>query len=47
MGYLTQAKEVEIYDIGPFLKSQLFKTNGYSYKQQGNEPVIVKNFGAA
>ncbi|KAH9822432.1 MCM2/3/5 family-domain-containing protein [Melampsora americana] len=41
-----RAKEVEIYDIGPFLKSQLFKTNGYSYKQQGNEPVIVKDFGA-
>ncbi|KAG0140469.1 hypothetical protein CROQUDRAFT_356950 [Cronartium quercuum f. sp. fusiforme G11] len=42
-----RAKEVEIYDIGPFLTSQLFKTNGYSYKQQGNEPVIVKNFGVA
>ncbi|CAH7690885.1 minichromosome maintenance protein 2 [Phakopsora pachyrhizi] len=39
-----RAKEVEIYDIGPFLKSQLFKTNGYSFKQQANEPVIIKSF---
>lgn len=25
----TRAKELEIYDVAPFLKSKLFVTNGY------------------
>lgn len=41
-----RAKEVEIYDVGPFLKSQLFKTNGYHFNHQDREPVIIKHFGS-
>lgn len=35
-----QAKEHEIYDVAPFLKSKLFATNGYKL----NENVIEKAF---
>ncbi|POW15502.1 hypothetical protein PSTT_02107, partial [Puccinia striiformis] len=43
-----RAKEVEIYDVTPFLKSQLFKTNGYSFQQNDREEgLIIKSFGSS
>jgi len=48
----ARAKELEIYDVAPFLKSPLFAANGYSLSSSssstgGQEPVIVKRFEAA
>jgi hypothetical protein len=28
-----QAKELDIFDVSSFLRSRLFTTNGYTYKQ--------------
>ncbi|OCF57773.1 minichromosome maintenance protein 2 [Kwoniella mangroviensis CBS 10435] len=40
-----RAKELEIYDVGPFLKSQLFRTNGYKLiDSEGQGKVIEKVF---
>lgn len=36
-----QAKDLEHYDMEPFLRSSLFKANGYKHK----EGVITKSFG--
>lgn len=41
-----RAKEHEIYDITPFLRSKLFKTNGYKVIQgDGGKDAIQKTFG--
>ncbi|KIY67746.1 MCM-domain-containing protein [Cylindrobasidium torrendii FP15055 ss-10] len=41
-----RAKEHEIYDITPFLRSKLFKTNGYKVIQgDGGKDTIQKTFG--
>lgn len=37
---VSQAKELEIFDIGAFLKSQLFKNNGYTHRDGS----VLKNF---
>ncbi|WVW85280.1 hypothetical protein I302_107318 [Kwoniella bestiolae CBS 10118] len=40
-----RAKELEIYDVGPFLRSQLFRTNGYRMVDtDGQGKVIEKVF---
>ncbi|KAK4057384.1 MCM DNA helicase complex subunit [Microbotryomycetes sp. JL221] len=38
----ARASELEIYDVQAFLNSQLFKTNGYSKRENGS--VILKTF---
>ncbi|EPQ31754.1 uncharacterized protein PFL1_01086 [Pseudozyma flocculosa PF-1] len=39
----TRAKEVEVYDVRPFLASKLFSANGYTYNAA--ERSITKRFG--
>lgn len=38
-----RAKDLEIYDVAPFLRSKLFAANGYTVR----EGVVEKVFGAA
>jgi len=40
--FAFQAKELEIYETTPFLRSALFKRNGYTLAADGKE--IVKKF---
>ena len=40
----TRAKELEIYDVAPFLKSRLFSANGYKVVQLPGGAVIEKVF---
>ncbi|EFP89634.1 uncharacterized protein PGTG_15597 [Puccinia graminis f. sp. tritici CRL 75-36-700-3] len=40
---MLMAKEDEIYDVRPFLKSLLFSTNGYSF-QQHDQAGMIKSF---
>ena len=40
-----RAKEHDIFDITPFLRSKLFKANGYQVAQDGEgKDVILKKF---
>ena len=39
----AQAKELSIYDVQPFLKSTLFRTNGY--KLDNGRGIISRTFG--
>lgn len=38
-----RAKDLEIYDVSPFLRSKLFSANGYKVK----EGVVEKVFGGS
>jgi len=40
----TRAKELEIYDVAPFLKSRLFSANGYKIVQAQGGALIEKVF---
>jgi len=36
--FLDKAKEIDVYDLGGFLKSRLFKTNGY--RMEGDDKIV-------
>jgi DNA replication licensing factor MCM2 len=41
-----RAKEVEVFDVGPFLRSKLFATNGYKFVPGEGSGSIVKEFAS-
>jgi len=42
----ARAKDVEVFDVAPFLRSKLFATNGYKFVPGEGSGTIVKEFGS-
>jgi DNA replication licensing factor MCM2 len=40
----ARAKELEIYDVGPFVKGRLFRANGYKVVGEGADRAVEKVF---
>lgn len=42
----ARAKEVEVYDVRPFIASPLFVTNGYTFQPGDGQGTIIKQFSS-